>query len=269
MHKQDYSDIFLIIIKVDKLKFINYSLQMLEFKNKHEIQNLIKTGQELSLAIDHYPSRGQTTTQKLYHTKKGKLFLKKVSLRNHKECQINVDSGTLAEREFWAYQLADDLRLSVPQMILLDSCTTVQAWLDLPDAHHFITDQGPLDLDSQNVFECACFDWLTGQIDRHDANYLYDFINKKIILIDSAHAFLQYDGSLPHYLQIFESSSPHKLGAAQNTGIIGQILSIQNRLTKLVPLRASAEREALKRRLQQLLGVKSIGDIITLYRKQK
>lgn len=162
------------------------------FKNNKEIRRLIKTGQELPMALENYPSRGQTAIQKLYQTKSGKLFFKKVSDRNHQECQIDTQSGTLAEREFWAYRLAHALGLNVPQMTLLDPLTTVQSWLDIPDAHHFITDQGPLALDTRNVFECACFDWLTGQIDRHDANYLYDFVNKKIILVDSAHAFLQY-----------------------------------------------------------------------------
>lgn len=239
------------------------------FKNVEKIQRLIKNGQELPLAIENYPSRGQTAVQKLYQTEDGKLFLKKVSDRNHQECQIDVSSGTLAEREFWAYQLAHALELNTPSMVLLDSLTTVQAWLDFPDAHHFISDQGPLTLEAHNVFECACFDWLTGQIDRHDANYLYNFVEGKVILIDSAHAFLKYDGSLPHYLQIFEIAAPHALTMKQNARIVEKIASLQDRLTKIVPLRSAEEGSALARRAKQLLTIKSIGDIIAFYRKQR
>lgn len=238
-------------------------------KNIKEVQGLIEKGKELRHAIEHYPSRGQTAIQKLYETKKGKLFLKKVSDRNHQECQIDTSSGTLAEREFWAYQLADTLGLNVPQMVLLDSVTTVQVWFDFPDAHHFITDQGPLDLEVHDVFECACFDWLTGQVDRHDANYLYDFVNKKIILVDSAFAFLRYDGSLPHYLQIFEVLSPESLSLKQESSVLKKLIASGEALQKLAPLRSSAERDAFKRRTQQLFHVQSIRDVIHLYRKSK
>ena len=68
------------------------------FQNHQEIERLIRSGVELPRAIESYPSRGQTTTQKIYQTEKGTLFLKKVSERNHQECQIDVASGTLAER---------------------------------------------------------------------------------------------------------------------------------------------------------------------------
>ncbi len=239
------------------------------FKDADQIRNLIEKGEELPLALQDYPSRGQTAVQKLYQTKSGKLFLKKVNDRNHRECRIDVESGTLAEREFWAHKLADVLGLNTPPMTLLDPLTTVQAWLDLPDAHHFITEQGPLTLNPQDVFECACFDWLTGQIDRHDANYLYDFVNQKIILIDSAFAFLKYNGSLPHYLQMFEISSSQTLASKQNSRILQKLETTRARLTVLVPLKAASECYALKRRLDQLLTVKSVADIIGFYRKPK
>lgn len=237
------------------------------FKNTAEIKHLIRNGHELPLALQDYPSRGQTAVQKLYQTDSGKLFLKKVSDRNHRECRIDVKSGTLAEREFWAHQLASALDLFTPQMALLDSSTTVQTWLDLPDAHHFITDQGPLKLKAGNVFDCACFDWLSGQIDRHDANYLYDFVNKKIVLIDSAFAFLKYDGALPHYLQIFEISSPEVLFHKQDSAILRNLSLVKNQLMQIVPLRSAEERESLKRRAEQLQNVRTISGIINFYRK--
>ncbi|OGQ22026.1 MAG: hypothetical protein A3I05_01270 [Deltaproteobacteria bacterium RIFCSPLOWO2_02_FULL_44_10] len=237
------------------------------FKNPQKLKQLLEMSEELPLAVQNYPSRGQTSIQKLYQTKYGKLFLKKVSDRNHQECRINVKSGTLAERESWAHQLASALGLNTPRMMLLDSLTTVQYWLDIPDAHHFITDQGPLTFDSQNVFECACFDWLTGQIDRHDANYLYDFVHQKIILIDSAHAFLEWDGSLPHYLQIFEASSLGAVSEKQYVPFLDKIGTVISKLQELVPLRSIAEQDALHRRAHRLLNIKSIFDVIKFYRK--
>lgn len=231
-----------------------------------QIRALIKKGQELPLAIENYPSRGQTAVQKIYATKLGKLFLKRVSERNHQECQINTKSGTLAQREYWSYQLASQLGLEVPQMALVDKNTTVQTWLDIPDAHHFLTDQGPLKLDPLNVFECACFDWLTGQIDRHDANYLYDFVRQKIILIDSAHAFLKYEGSLPHYLQIFEVGFTQKLTLKVDLKILKALKKIQSSLKNLVPLKDKAELYFLEQRANQLLELKNIKQVIHLYR---
>lgn len=236
-------------------------------EDPNKIIELLDLSQELPLAMEQYPSRGQTATQRLYHTKLGKLFLKKVSKRNHQECRINVTSATLAEREFWAYRLAVALGLQVPEMVLLDENTTVQKWLDIPDAHHFITDQGPLKLDPKNVFECACFDWLTGQIDRHDANYLYDFVHQKIILIDSAHAFLKYEGSLPHYLQMFEVGFAEHLTVNQDGKFLKRLRRVQKRLAELVPLRDGLELQALKVRAGQCLQLSNIKHVIQLYRK--
>jgi len=85
-----------------------------------DIEILIREGERLPLAVENYPSRGQTAVQELYQTREGKLFLKRVSERNHTECQINIDSGTLAEREFWAYRLARAIGLFVPMLWLKD-----------------------------------------------------------------------------------------------------------------------------------------------------
>src|SRR5262245_13482252 len=81
------------------------------FLSPAEIPSLIKKGTKLTWATHSYPSRGQTTTQEIYLTKEGKLFLKRVSKRNHTECQITAENGTLAEREFWAHRLATKLGL--------------------------------------------------------------------------------------------------------------------------------------------------------------
>ncbi|MBI2342908.1 MAG: hypothetical protein HYV02_01010 [Deltaproteobacteria bacterium] len=233
------------------------------------IQSALAHGKMVPLALEHYPSRGQTAIQRLYQTKIGKLFWKRVSERNHRECQIPVKSGSLAEREWWAYRVAKALGLENPPLVLLGRMTTVQLWLDLPDAHHFITDQGPLALDLDNVFECACFDWLTGQIDRHDANYLYDFVQRRIILIDSAHGFLRYDGSLPHYLQLFEIACRTALHKKPKSDMVQRIAQLQQRLPELVPLRDGGEQEALQRRLQQMRTVATLQDVFALYRKSQ
>ena len=97
------------------------------------VQGAIKKGGKVPFAIQHYSSKGQTAVQELYHTSLGKFFLKRVSDRNHSDCQINVQSGTLAEREFWAYRIAHKIGLEVPQLFLFDKSTTVQIWLDIPD----------------------------------------------------------------------------------------------------------------------------------------
>jgi len=46
-----------------------------------EIKSLIEDGEKLAIAIENYPSRGQTAVQELYQTAQGKLFLKRVSER--------------------------------------------------------------------------------------------------------------------------------------------------------------------------------------------
>lgn len=232
-----------------------------------QIRQLIKKGAELPLATKNYPSRGQTAVQELYQTAKGKLFLKRSSKQNHIDCRISIDSGTLAEREFWAFRLAKRLKLDVPVLWLLDDFTTVQTWIDLPDAHQFGTSQGKLDLIAGNVFDCALFDWLTGQIDRHDANYLYDYANRRIILIDSAHSFLKYSGSIPDYLRYFEIGFPKALPLPRNTDTFAEIKTFSEpELFTLIPLRHQEEKSALISRWKRLESVHNLEDVIGLYR---
>lgn len=236
--------------------------------NKAQVKKWIQQGKKLPLATQNYPSRGQTAVQELYQTKVGKLFLKRVSRRNHEECQVKMEEGTLAEREYWAFCLAHFLSLKVPELALFDSMTTVQIWLDFPDGRQYTTAQKPLALKGENVFDCALFDWLTGQIDRHDANYLYDFVRQEIILIDSGHAFLKYSGSLPDYLRIFEVANERELRKKQNSQILEKVKNMRARsLKKLVPLKNFEEEESLLARAQQLKSVATVGDIIRLYRK--
>ena len=102
-----------------------------------DIEVLIQEGIRLPFAIENYPSRGQTAVQELYQTNQGKFFLKRVSERNHEECQVDVESGTLAEREFWACGFAKAIGLFVPPMWLIDKMTTVQVWLECPDGKSF------------------------------------------------------------------------------------------------------------------------------------
>jgi hypothetical protein len=129
---------------------------------------------------------------------------------------------------------------------------------------------GVMELESVNVFECAVFDWLTGQIDRHDANYLYDFKNRKIIPIDSAHAFLRYEGSLPDYLHLFEVGNSRELSKKIVSQSHLQLKVIDNvEILKLVPLRNEEERNALLKRKGQLSEVNSIQDVLNLYRSSK
>lgn len=238
--------------------------------NNQDIKELIKKGAKLPFAIENYPSRGQTAVQELYQTKAGKFFLKRVSERNHSECQIDIHSGTLAEREYWAYKLADALGLFVPPLWLMDESTTVQVWLDYPDGKTFKKSMGKMDFQTSNVFECAVFDWLTGQIDRHDANYLYNYNDRLVIPVDSAHGFLKYEGALPDYLHLFEVGQPGLLNKKLQSRLKEKIGNIsQGRLTKLVPLRGHPESDALTARKAALSKVQSIQDILDLYRSRK
>ena len=237
-------------------------------KNKRQVQQWIEQGNKLPLATQNYPSRGQTAIQELYQTKIGKLFLKKVSQRNHQECQIDPKDGTLAEREYWAFCLASFLQLEVPELILMDSLTTIQIWFDFPDGRQYTTAQKPLELQGDNVFDCALFDWLTAQVDRHDANYLYDFVKQKIILIDSGHAFLKYSGSLPDYLRIFEAAYKNELHKKHASSLLDRIKKCsKSDFEQQVPLRNLEEKEALLARQQQLRQINTIADVIQLYRK--
>ncbi|MBF0107389.1 MAG: hypothetical protein HQM16_18925 [Deltaproteobacteria bacterium] len=233
-----------------------------------KIRLLIAKGEKQPLAVESpYPSRGQTAWQLLYQTKAGRLFLKKTSKKNHIECCINENSGSLAQREFWCFCLARAVGLPVPELWLLDKETTIQRWLDFPDGHIFSTSLGKMNFLPQNVYECALFDWLTGQVDRHDANYLYDYVNKRIILIDSAHSLLAHTGSLPDYLKMYEFSEVNELQKVIQTKTSEQIKKFKvAKLKKLVPLKDKKESEALANRLQQLQGVNTIRGIISLYR---
>ncbi len=232
-----------------------------------QLRKILGHSSRLPLATKNYPSRGQTAVQTLYQTAYGKVFLKHVSRQNHLDCQINPTHGSLAEREFWAYRLAVQMGLPVPELILLDNATTLQRWLDLPDARTYATNQGILTLEGNNVFDCALFDWFSGQIDRHDANYLYDYARQKIILIDSAHCFLPYTGSIPDYLKYFEIGFASQLIRKRSTPISRKLRHLPPALVRsLVPLRDAASIEALLARLDQMKQVTTIGDIIRLYR---
>lgn len=232
-----------------------------------DIKRLIDTGQRLPFAIENYPSRGQTAVQELYQTEEGKFFLKRVSERNHSECQINIKSGTLAEREYWAFNLADTIGLFVPPLWLLDEATTVQVWFDYPDARTFKESTGKMELVADNIFDCVVFDWITGQIDRHDANYLYDYKDQLVVPVDSAHAFLKYEGSLPDYLHLFEVGHPRQLGKKILSKVKKRLDNIsEENLIKIVPLRDSSEIQALILRKNALLKADSIQDLLDLYR---
>lgn len=237
--------------------------------NNSVLEKLLAAGTEQDLATRNYPSRGQTASQKLFQTEIGKLFYKKVSERNHQECRIDTSSGTLAEREYWAYHLAKKLKLQVPELSLLNNLTTVQRWLNFPDAKEYTSRQGPLELVPENIFDCALFDYLSGQVDRHNANYLYNMTEKKIILIDSGFAFLKYEGSLPDYLAYFEGSYGVALNKVYNTGTRACVIKLSaTSLKKLVPLRGKEETAALLQRHSKVKEVSTIGDIIKLYRRQ-
>ena len=231
------------------------------------ILKAIQSGIKLPLATKNYPSRGQTAVQELYQTSKGKFFRKKSSIQNHQHCQINPKNGTLAEREYWAYMLAQKIGLNVPRLWLAYQFTTVQVWLDYPDARTFATSQGKMELQADNVYNCALFDWLTGQIDRHDANYLYNYVDRKVILVDSAHSFLKYSGSIPDYLKYFEIGFSKELAKPITTLLHKTLKGLtEEKLNKLVPLKEHNEKIALKRRLEQTSEARCIQDIIDLYR---
>lgn len=235
-----------------------------------QLQKLLNSSEKLNFATQHYPSRGQSAVQEIYKTKQGILFLKKVSNKNHENCCIDPKKGTLAERELWSYRLAEYLGLMVPELVLLDKYTSVQTWLNFPDAHIYSSREGKLVFSADNIFECALFDWLTGQIDRHDANYLYDYARKKIILIDSSFCFLKDDGSLPDYLKSFELGFSEELEKKRRSPILVRLKKISDDdFFKLVPLQTMEEQKALLRRKEQIHFAQNIQDIIDLYRGAK
>lgn len=247
------------------MQSIGFFMKLLRNASNHEIHELLAEGTELPLAIKHYPSRGQSAVQKLYQTSRGKLFLKRVSLRNHKDCQVDPQEGSLAEREYWAYCLAEKLGLQVPTVWLLDGMTTVQTWIDLPDARQFKERQGSLKLLPENIFHCALFDWITGQLDRHDANYLYDYIHNSIILIDSTHCFLKHT-SMPDYLSYFEGVFSEQAMLS----LPSPLPTLRPKtLLKLVPLRSEEGKKALLERWEKAISVWSIKEVIGLYRGSK
>lgn len=235
-----------------------------------DIGGLIKHGQRLPFAIDDYPSRGQSAVQELYQTKEGKFFLKRVSERNHQECRIDLHSGTLAERECWAYQLAKAIGFFVPPLWLMDPFTTVQVWFDCPDGKTFKKSTGRMELAAANVFDCAIFDWVTGQIDRHDANYLYDYKNDVVIPVDSAHAFLKYEGALPDYLHLFEIGNAKQLGKKMPSEAKRKLDALSDGdLQTLVPLKSGDEFDALVARRRVLSEADAIQDVLDLYRGKR
>ena len=205
-----------------------------------DIKRLVAGGCPLPLATKNYPSRGQSAVQELYQTPEGKLFLKKVSPRNHKECQIDPKQGSLAEREYWAFCLARFLGLRVPELWLIDDHTTVQRWLDLPDARTFKTLCGKAGFKTENIFECALFDWITGQVDRHDANYLCDYVQGEIVLIDSSHCFMGYSGSMPDYLSYHEAGGGRELQKHFKVPVSERTADlVGGGMSRLVPLRSA------------------------------
>lgn len=230
---------------------------------------LLKNGKKLPFAIENYPSRGQTAVQELYQTEKGKFFLKRVSERNHEECQIDVKSGTLAEREYWAFCLAREICLAVPPLWLIDEVTTVQVWFDYPDGKTFKKSTGKMDLQAANIFDCSVFDWVTGQIDRHDANYLYNYIVRQIVPVDSAHGFLKYEGALPDYLHLFEVGQAGLLDRRIRSTIKTKLDEISDdEMRRLVPLRNGVELDALMIRKKRILKTHSIKKLLDLYRSR-
>lgn len=241
----------------------------MEAYTAQEIRLLLDEGEKLPFAIEHYPSRGQTSIQELFQTTQGKFFLKRVSERNHIECQIDVESGTLAEREFWASELASAIGLGVPPLWLLDDATTVQVWLDYPDGKTYKKSTGVMVLTPENVFNCVLFDWVTGQIDRHDANYLYDFKDQRIIPVDSAHGFLKYEGALPDYLHLFEIGRSKLLEKKITSSVKRKLDALtEEHLARLVPLRSADEAEALFSRKKEVAPVRCVRDFLNLYRRK-
>lgn len=221
------------------------------------------------LAMQHYPSRGQTSVQEIYRTHRGTIFLKRTSERNLRDCAIDKSSATLAEREYWCFRLAHLVGLRVPDLRLIDPHTTVQEWLDLPDAHHFASSQGKLTFSQEDVFTCALFDWVTGQSDRHDANYLYDFVKQRIVLVDSAHSLLRHGPSLPDYLRIFEAAAQDKLDHPIQSQVASNIKKLRDtQLRRLAPLRSVDERLALKTRCDQAREIVTLRALLQLFRSR-
>ena len=238
------------------------------FPAKVILRRIVKHGKAQKLGMSHFPSRGQTARQELYVYQDQKLFLKGVSDKNHENCRINQHSGTLAEREFWAFCIAKYLKLLVPSLCLLDKKTTVQVWLPIPDAFLFTSRTGPLKLSTQDVYDCGLFDWVTGQQDRHNANYLYDFVHEKIILIDCANSFLKYSPALPHYLENFEVGHKSELDGEVASSLQKKIIKTPEKIWRqLVPLRSPEERDALLLRVQKMGLVKTVRDLIRLFRE--
>lgn len=235
------------------------------------VQRLISKGKKLPLATQNYPSRGQSAVQELYQTSEGKLFLKKVSARNHAECQIDPKTGTLAERESWACRFAFYLGIRVPELWLIDPNTTVQRWFDLPDARTYKTSQDRMFFKSSNIFECALFDWVTGQVDRHDANYLYDYAHDLIVPVDSSHCFLKYTGSMPDYLSYYEATKDRELAKPIPTPVKEKLKNLigEGKVSSLVPLKEVHELEALMNRIHQAVRCSSVQDILLLYRSPR
>lgn len=156
-----------------------------------------------------------------------------------------------------------------PDLWLIDPMTTVQRWLDFPDGRQYATSHGKMFLCTENVFECSLFDWLTGQVDRHDANYLYDYVHHKLVLIDSAHCFLKYTGSIPDYLKYAEVLfSMDDMRKPLETQVLQNLRNLTPKeLRKVTPLKNGEEAKALETRLEALKPVRNIQDVVSLYRK--
>jgi len=86
-----------------------------------------------------------------------------------------IPDGTYSSREACTYQIAKILGFSFsvpPTTILPDErgerpLGTVQKWVDGE-----VGCRSDLEFDTQELFEAAAFDYVIGQIDRHDGNYL-------------------------------------------------------------------------------------------------
>lgn len=235
---------------------------------KKVLLKLIETTKPQALSMAHYPSRGQSARQELYTHKTSRIFVKGVSKKNHEYCKIDMSDGTIAEREFWAYRIANHLKLNIPELGLVDKMTTAQEWLDYPDASTHTSRIGALELEAKNIYECGLFDWITGQQDRHNANYLYDLSSKQIILIDSAASFSKNSPSLPDYLEKFELGYSKDLQRKITTSLQQSMqITPQKTWFKLAPLRSAQEREAFLKRLQKINSIQTIGNLIQLFRE--
>ena len=88
--------------------------------------------------------------------------------------------------------------------------------------------------------------------------------------MDSAFAFLKYEGSLPDYLHLFEIGNEVDLPKKQVSAIKTAIQSMTTEeIAKTVPLRDEDELRALFKRKGDLESVHTIKDIIELYRGAK